>query len=132
MMAHAKPMDKFISARTWAARWDCSLSTVRRVAQRCGVRRVYVGTGPNGLVRYSLADIAQIERDGSFQSESGLTDYEARRSPVDTPSNKLRQSGKKSPHGDSPRRQQARRSPRPSERGAVRVPQSTIELPGNG
>ena len=52
---------KYISARTWARRWDCSLSSVRRAAERHRVRRVYVGSGRNGLVRYAVEDIERLE-----------------------------------------------------------------------
>lgn len=55
-------VDMFISGKTWAAKWDCSLSTIRRAAARFGVRRVYAGSGQNGLVRYRLDDIEEIER----------------------------------------------------------------------
>ncbi len=70
MMPQEQPFDKFISARTWAARWDCSLSTVRRAAKRFGVRRVFAG-GANGLVRYHLADIERIEQANSGGDEHG-------------------------------------------------------------
>jgi hypothetical protein len=56
--------DKYISAANWAARWDCSTSSVRRVARRLSVRRIYVGTGHNGMVRYSLEDVMKIEAEG--------------------------------------------------------------------
>jgi len=67
MMPHDEQIDKYISARTWAARWDCSPSTVRRAAERFGVSRVYVGEGANGLVRYALEDIERIEGSNSHR-----------------------------------------------------------------
>lgn len=62
----ASVSSKYISARTWAKRWDCSVSSIRRAAGRLPVRRVYVGSGRNGLVRYSLDDIEKVEREHGF------------------------------------------------------------------
>lgn len=89
MMSQAKSSRlrdaEFISARTWAQRWDCSISTVRRAARRFGVRRVFVGYGTNGLVRYRLEDVERIEErcrlgharkppmDGASTGELGAT-----------------------------------------------------------
>ena len=66
-MVHETHADKFISARSWARRWDCSLSSVRRAAERFPIRRVYVGEGRNGLVRYSLDDIVELEKQNEFR-----------------------------------------------------------------
>lgn len=59
-----------ISARTWAARWDCSLSSIRRAAQRLPVRRVHIGAPSKALVRFVLADIEQIERQRTGVSQT--------------------------------------------------------------
>ena len=67
MMANERHGDKFISARTWAGRWDCSLSSIRRAAKRFNIRTVYVGSGRNGLVRYLLSDIVKVERENGFE-----------------------------------------------------------------
>ncbi len=76
-MAQVTRQNKFICAQTWAARWDCSISSIRRAAKRFRVRRVYVGDGRNGLVRFALQDIMRVEKenglepsDPSFASES--------------------------------------------------------------
>jgi hypothetical protein len=61
MITHEQAEGKFLAAKTWARRWDCSIASVRRAARRFGVKRVYVGQGPNGLVRYDLRDIERIE-----------------------------------------------------------------------
>lgn len=58
--------EDLISARTWAVRWDCSISSIRRAAKRFKIRTVYVGDGRNGLVRYSLSDILRVEREHGF------------------------------------------------------------------
>lgn len=75
-MRQVEPSRAFISAKTWAERWDCSISSVRRAARRFAIRRVYVGRGRNGLVRYALEDILRIEAEheaGRMGCGSGLT-----------------------------------------------------------
>ena len=64
---------RFVSARTWAERWDCSLASVRRAAKRFVVRRVYVGKGRNGLVRYDLSDIEKIEEECGLSLRSEVS-----------------------------------------------------------
>lgn len=59
----------YVSARTWARRWDCSVSTVRRAARRFAVRRIYVGPGRNGLLRFDLSDIERVERDNGMEAQ---------------------------------------------------------------
>lgn len=58
MMADENYTNQYLSTRSWARRWDCSSATIRRIVNRYGVERVWVG---DGLVRYRLSDIRRIE-----------------------------------------------------------------------
>ncbi|MFA6132777.1 MAG: hypothetical protein WC869_02025 [Phycisphaerae bacterium] len=52
----------FIASRQLAARWDCSRSQVDVIARRAGLRRVCLGEGRNGMVRYLLDEVEALER----------------------------------------------------------------------
>ncbi len=58
-MDHDENETKYLSAKNWARRWDCSLSSIRRAARRFNVRRIHIGG--DRLVRYALEDIERIE-----------------------------------------------------------------------
>jgi len=62
MIPETRDESKWLSAKTWARRWDCSVASVRRAARRFNIRRAYVGAGRNGLVRYALEDIVRLEQ----------------------------------------------------------------------
>ena len=53
---------KFLSPREIAARWRCSRSSVGRIAQRAGLRRVFLGGGVKGMVRYLREEVEQYEK----------------------------------------------------------------------
>lgn len=61
MNAKTKPLTPFISPNELAQRWDCSRSTVDRVAQRRGFKKVYLGEGRNGIVRYIRKEVEAYE-----------------------------------------------------------------------
>ena len=50
-----------MAAQKVAERWDCAVSTVHRIAHRQGFRRVCLGHGRNGMVRYLTAEIEAYE-----------------------------------------------------------------------
>jgi len=51
----------FIAPQELATRWRCSRSTVDRIAHRAGFRRVCLGEGRNGIVRYLLSEVEAFE-----------------------------------------------------------------------
>lgn len=54
--------DAYFSPRELAARWQCSKSSVDRIARRAGFTRVHLGhCGPNGMLRYPRAEVLAYE-----------------------------------------------------------------------
>lgn len=51
-----------MAPREVAERWRCSRSSVDRVAQRAGLRRVCLGTGQRGMVRYLRDEVLRFEQ----------------------------------------------------------------------
>jgi len=52
----------FMTARQLMRRWNCSRSSVARIAARAGIRRCFLGEGRNGMVRYHRGDVERFER----------------------------------------------------------------------
>lgn len=52
----------YISPKELAARWQCSRSSVDRIARRAGLSRLYLGEGRNGIVRYVRQEVEAYER----------------------------------------------------------------------
>jgi hypothetical protein len=50
-----------VSPRELAIRWQCSRSSVDRIARRAGFTRLCLGEGRNGLVRYLRQDVEKYE-----------------------------------------------------------------------
>lgn len=48
---------QLVSAKTLAARWDCSRTTVSRLLEHAGVEPVFLGQGSNGTKRYRKRDV---------------------------------------------------------------------------
>ncbi len=44
-----------------AKRWRCSRSSVDRIAQRAELKRMYLGEGKNGIVRYIRKEVETYE-----------------------------------------------------------------------
>lgn len=63
-MKHPKPnpIPPFISPKELALRWQCSRSSVDRIAQRAGIRRVFLGGGVRGMVRYLREEVERYEQ----------------------------------------------------------------------
>ncbi|MFN3166125.1 MAG: hypothetical protein ACE37H_03570 [Phycisphaeraceae bacterium] len=51
----------YISPKNLAKRWTCSRSSVDRIAFRNKIRRVMLGEGHNGIVRYLMEDVLRFE-----------------------------------------------------------------------
>ena len=51
----------YISPRELVKRWKCSRSSVDRIAQRAGLRRVCLVEGRNGLIRYIRKEVEAYE-----------------------------------------------------------------------
>jgi predicted DNA-binding transcriptional regulator AlpA len=56
----AKPT--FISAKELADRWQCARSSVDRIARREKFRRICLGDGKNGMVRFLRKEVEAYEQ----------------------------------------------------------------------
>lgn len=56
-----KPPSPYLSPKELAARWRCSRSSVDRIARRAGLTRLYLGEGPNGMVRFVREEVEAYE-----------------------------------------------------------------------
>ena len=52
----------YISPAELAERWRCSRSSVDRIARRTGMKRVCLGDGRNGMVRYLREEVEAYEK----------------------------------------------------------------------
>lgn len=52
----------YCSPKELAKRWQCSRSSVDRIAQRAGMTRLCLGDGPNGMVRYIRKEVEAYEQ----------------------------------------------------------------------
>lgn len=53
---------KYLSPNELADRWRCARSSVDRIAQRAGLRRVCLGGGLRGMVRYLREEVERYEQ----------------------------------------------------------------------
>jgi hypothetical protein len=51
----------YISPSELAERWRCARSSVDRIAGRAGLKRLYLGEGKNGIVRYVIKEVEAYE-----------------------------------------------------------------------
>ncbi len=51
----------YFSPNELAERWRCARSSVDRIAIRNGIRRVYLGGGVRGMVRYLREEVEHYE-----------------------------------------------------------------------
>ena len=51
----------YLSPKDLAARWRCSRSSVDRIARRAGLKRLCLGMGRNGIVRYVRKEVEMFE-----------------------------------------------------------------------
>ena len=57
----------YISPKELADRWQCSRSSVDRIARRARLKRVCLGKGQNGMVRYLRTEVVNYEKDRQKQ-----------------------------------------------------------------
>lgn len=51
----------YISPVELVERWRCARSSVDRIAQRAGMKRLYLGEGKSGIVRYLRKEVEAYE-----------------------------------------------------------------------
>jgi hypothetical protein len=51
----------YVSPKELVLRWQCSRSQVDRIARREGLKRMLLGHGRNGMVRYVRAEVESLE-----------------------------------------------------------------------
>ena len=51
----------YIAPRELQKRWCCSRSSVDRIARRAGLKRVCLGEGKNGIIRYIREEVEAYE-----------------------------------------------------------------------
>ncbi len=56
------PPSPYVSPRELMHRWKCGRSSVDRIARRAGLRRLCLGTGVRGMVRYLREEVERYEQ----------------------------------------------------------------------
>jgi hypothetical protein len=51
----------YFSPNELAERWRCARSSVDRIAKRAGLKRLYLGEGKNGIVRFIREEVEAYE-----------------------------------------------------------------------
>ncbi len=59
---------RFLSPRQLARRWDCSATTVQRIAVSASITKYCLGEGKNGMFRYLLSEIEAYEEERACRS----------------------------------------------------------------
>ena len=57
----------YLSPRELAERWRCSRSSVDRIARRAGLKRLCLGEGRNGIVRFLRKEVEAFEESRSVE-----------------------------------------------------------------
>lgn len=57
-----EPPAPYLSPKELAMRWRCARSSVDRIARRAGLRRVCLGGGTRGMIRYLREEVEQFEQ----------------------------------------------------------------------
>lgn len=52
----------YVSPNELAERWRCARSSVDRIARRAGLKRMCLGTGRAGMVRYLREEVERYEQ----------------------------------------------------------------------
>lgn len=60
----------YISPNELCKRWQCSRSSVDRIAQRAGMTRICLGEGKNGIVRYLRQEALAFESERTIKLNS--------------------------------------------------------------
>ncbi len=58
-----KQTSPYISPKELADRWQCARSSVDRITQRAGIKRLYLGEGKNGMVRFLRKEVEVYEQE---------------------------------------------------------------------
>jgi hypothetical protein len=53
---------EYVAPKELAKRWQCSRTSVDRIAQRAGLTRLCLGEGKNGMVRYVRGEVIAYEQ----------------------------------------------------------------------
>lgn len=53
----------YISAKELTDRWQCARSSVDRITRKAGIKRLYLGEGVNGMVRFLRKEVEAYERE---------------------------------------------------------------------
>lgn len=57
----SRDISPYISPSELAERWHCARSSVDRIAARARLKRMYLGIGKNGIVRYIRKEVEAYE-----------------------------------------------------------------------
>lgn len=60
---HQREITPYISPNELAERWQCSRSSVDRIARRAGLSRLCIGEGKNGTIRYLKKEVIAYEKE---------------------------------------------------------------------
>jgi hypothetical protein len=52
----------YISPAELSARWRCARSSVARICGRARLKKLYLGEGKNGIVRYLRTEVEKLEQ----------------------------------------------------------------------
>jgi len=63
MKKHTKQTSLYVSPKELSERWQCARSSVDRIARRAGIKRLYLGEGKNGMVRFLRKEVEAYELD---------------------------------------------------------------------
>jgi hypothetical protein len=56
-----KSFPPYVSPNELAERWRCGRSSVDRIANRAGLKKLYLGEGKNGIVRFIRTEVEAYE-----------------------------------------------------------------------
>ena len=51
----------YLAPKEVAVRWRCAISSVHRIARRAGLKRLCLGEGRNGIVRFLRKEVEALE-----------------------------------------------------------------------
>jgi hypothetical protein len=57
-----KEITPYLSTNELANRWQCARSSVDRITKRAGMKRLYLGEGRNGIVRFVRREVEDYEK----------------------------------------------------------------------
>ncbi|MBA7606228.1 hypothetical protein ES703_13376 [subsurface metagenome] len=60
---HQQRESPYISPNELAIRWQCSRSSVDRIARRASLTRLCIGEGKNGSIRYLKKEVIAYEKE---------------------------------------------------------------------